>query len=240
MPLANPQTQEFDHEVVLPTLVPLVASETQSGAALTLDYGQDLLLERVASVDGDAVTSPPLPIPIGPSFADSTGFQGSFVDLDDDGVGDYAEGTLTISGPGFLEGDVAWRLTRPSAGACAEGAAGDVVVDLSFDGSDRPVVDWGETTAVGLYVTDPDAQPPAGPGQLVTGGDVYWAIQLEAFPDGFAGPVTYGEVPTLAIDATQDVGGAAPGAAALVSGQCYKVSLLTTEFLQGSFTFVMP
>ena len=88
-------------------------------------------------------------------------------------------------------------------------------------------------------LSDPDAQPPAGPGQPVTGGMAYWAVQLEAFPDGFAGPVTYGVVPPAAIDITAMVGGG-DGPAALVSGQCYKAVALTTGFKQGSVTFAMP
>jgi len=240
MPLANPMTQEFDLDNTLATLVPLTATETESGAALLLDYGKDLLLERVASVDGDRVVSPALPIPIGPSFADSTGFQGKLVDLDDDGIGDYAEGTLTISGPGFVEPGIAWRLSRPSDGGCTVGAAGDVALEVTFGEDNLPVIDWGEEEGAGLYVIEPDAQPPAGPGQPVSGGDVYWALQLEAFPSGFVGPVTYGELPDAAVDVTVDVGGAAPGAAALVSGQCYKANVLTTGFSSGEYTFVAP
>jgi len=240
MPLANPQTQEFDLENTLTTLVPFTATQTESGAALLVDYGQDLVLNRVAAVDGERVVSPALPIPIGPSFADSTGFQGTLVDLDDDGVGDYAEGTLSISGPGFLESGISWRLTRPSGGACDEGPAGDVAIDITFDEMNLPVIAWGDEPAVGLYIIDPDAQPPAGPGQPVSGGDVYWAVQLESFPDGFVGPVTYGVLPDASIDATEDVGGDAPGAASLVSGQCYKANILTGSFMQGEHTFIAP
>ncbi len=240
MPLANPMTQEFDLDNTLPTLVPLTATETESGAALLFDYGQDLILERVAAVDGERVLSPALPIPIGPSFADSTGLQATLVDLDDDGIGDYAEGTLTISGPGFVESGIVWRLSRPSSGECSVGGAGDVAVDVSFGDDDLPTFDWGEEQALGLYVMDPDAQPPAGPGQPVSGGDAYWALQAEVFPNGFVGPVAYGEVPEAAVDATLEVGGAAPGAAALVSGECYKVNVLTAAFTAGEYIFVAP
>jgi hypothetical protein len=239
MPLANPGTGKFDRDTILPTLTPLTATETPSGAALALDYSQGLALSRLASVDGAVVVSPPLPVPIGPSFADTSGFQGALVDLDDDGVGDYAEGLLTISGPGFVEAGIAWRLSRPSADECALGPAGELPVDVALDGP-TPLISWGDAQALGLYVIDPAAQPPAGPGAPVTGGATYWALQLEAFPDGFVGPVTYGEVPPAAVDITMAVGGAAPGPAALVSGQCYKVHVTTTMFSQGSFTFVMP
>jgi DNA-binding beta-propeller fold protein YncE len=240
MPTADIEAGEFDLDNTIPTVVVLSAAETASGAAMLLDYGQDLVLERIAVVDGSTFVTPPLPIPIGPSFADSSGAQGMLIDLDDDGIGDEAEGTLTISGPGFQESGVHWRLSRPTAGGeCNEGSEGALPIDLSFDGDGLPVVDWGAELGLGVYFIDPDAQPPAGPGQPVTGGAVHWAIQLENFPDGFAGPVTYGIVPPAAVDATADVGGP-DGPAQLVSGQCYKVVALTTGFVQGSVIFTMP
>ncbi|MCA9688804.1 MAG: hypothetical protein KC636_04295, partial [Myxococcales bacterium] len=241
MPLANPIEGKFDLENTLPTAVPLVASERASGAAVVLDYGQELILERVFSVDGDTLVSPPLPIPIGPSFSDSTGMQAAFVDLDADGVGDFAEGTLTISGPGFLESGIRWTLARPvEAGDCEEGPSGAVALSLDF--SDGLTISYGEgdTGALGLYVMDPQATPPAGPGQQVSGGEVYWSVQAEMFPVGFQSPVVYGEVPAGGVDATVDVGGAAPGAAPLQSGQCYKVNVLSDGFAQGDYVFVMP
>ncbi|MFV8751034.1 Ig-like domain-containing protein [Nannocystaceae bacterium ST9] len=240
MPTADIEAGEFDLENTIPTVVTMTIGETGSGGAMLLDYGQDLTLERVAVVDGSTFVTPPLPIPIGPSFADSSGAQGMLIDLDDDGIGDEAEGTLTISGPGFQESGVHWKLSRPSAaGECNEGSEGALPIDLSFDGEGLPLVDWGAELGLGVYFIDPDAQPPAGPGQPVTGGDVYWAVQLENFPDGFAGPVTYGVVPPAAIDTTADVGGG-DGPAELVAGQCYKVVVLTTGFVQGSVVFAMP
>jgi DNA-binding beta-propeller fold protein YncE len=240
MPTADIEAGEFDLENTIPTVVTLSADETASGAAMLLDYGQDLMLERLAVVDGSTFVTPPLPIPIGPSFADSSGARGMLIDLDDDGIGDEAEGTLIISGPGFQEAGVHWRLSRPTvAGECNEGSEGALAIDLSFDLDDLPVLDWGADLGLGVYFIDPDAQPPAGPGQPVTGGAVYWAIQLENFPDGFAGPVSYGVVPPAAIDATEDVGGNF-GPTELVPGQCYKVVVLTTAFVQGSVIFQMP
>lgn len=41
-------------------------------------------------------------------------------------------------------------------------------------------------------------------------------------------------VPAGAVDATTEVG-AMPGAAPLVSGACYKFSVITTDFKTGSF-----
>jgi hypothetical protein len=240
MPTADIAAGEFDLDNTIPTVVTLSVAENASGGTMLLDYGQDLALERVAVVDGSTFVTPPLPIPIGPSFADSSGARGMLIDLDDDGIGDEAEGTLIISGPGFQEAGVHWRLSRPTvAGECNEGSDGALAIDLSFAMDGSPVVDWGADLGLGVYFIDPDAQPPAGPGQPVTGGNTHWAIQLENFPDGFAGPVTYGVVPPAAIDTTADVGGGA-GPAVLVPGQCYKVVALTTGFVQGSVIFAMP
>ncbi len=240
MPTADVAAGEFDLENTIATAVTIKITESAVGGAMVLDYGQDLVLERLAVVDGANFVTPALPIPIGPSFADSSGAQGMLVDVDGDGVGDEAEGTLTISGPGFQESGVHWKLSRPSAaGECNEGSEGALPVALSFDAEGLPVLDWGADLGLGVYFIDPDAQPPAGPGQPVTGGKAYWAIQLENFPDGFAGPVTYGIVPPAAIDITATVGGG-DGPAALVPGQCYKAVALTTGFKQGSVIFAMP
>lgn len=240
MPTADIEAGEFDLENTIPTVVTIAMTETASGGQMLLDYGQDLVLERVAVADGSTFVTPPLPIPVGPSFADSSGAQGMLIDLDDDGIADEAEGTLTISGPGFQESGVHWKLSRPSAaGECNEGSDGALPIDLSFDAEGLPVVDWGADLGLGVYFIDPDAQPPAGPGQPVTGGNAYWAVQLENFPDGFAGPVTYGVVPPAALDTTAEVGGGM-GPADLVAGQCYKVVVLTTGFVQGSVIFAMP
>jgi YVTN family beta-propeller protein len=241
MPTADLEALEFNRETTITTSVSLSVDATAAGGQVTLDYGQDLALARAFVVDGQTLRSPALPIPIGPSFADSTGIAATLVDLDGDGIGDYAEGTVTISGPGFLEPGVAWRLVRPSApGTCEEGSAGALALDLQF-GPDGPIVDWGsdQPDGLGVYFIGPDAQPPAGPGQPVTGGEVFWALQLANFPDGFAGPVSYGTVPDGAIDDTQNVGGG-DGPAALQSGDCVKVAVTTTGFMQGSITFVVP
>lgn len=243
MPTADIAEQQFDLENTLETLVPFtVTAGTTDGGELLLDYGDDLILERLAVVSGDQLLTPALPIPIGPSFADGSGMQATLVDLDEDGVGDYAEGTLTISGPGFVESGITWRMTRPTAeGECPEGPQGDLPVSVEFvDGN--PVVDWeGSDTAdgLGVYFIGPDATPPAGPGQPVTGGEVFWAVQLEAFPQGFAGPVTYATVPPGAVDETANIGGG-DGPVALESGDCVKATVTTTAFGQGAVVFAVP
>ncbi|MCH9683781.1 MAG: Ig-like domain-containing protein [Deltaproteobacteria bacterium] len=240
MPTADLEEQAFDLDQTLEVSVDMVVTETAGGGEAVIDYGQDLVLERAFVIDGDTVRSPALPIPIGPSFADSTGMQATFVDEDGDGVGDFAEGELTISGPGFLESGITWRLTRQTGGGeCVEGSAGELPVTVVAS-PDGPVVDWGSTEpdAVGVYFIGPDALPPAGPGQPVTGGEVFWAAQLEEFPNGFAGPVTYGVVPPGAVDETAGVGGG-DGPVALEPGMCVKVNVLTTNFQQGEATFIV-
>lgn len=241
MPTADLEALRFDLEQTIPTAVPLTVVETAAGGEVVFDYGLDLILERSVVVDGGTLVTPALPIPIGPSFADSTGIQATLVDVDDDGIGDEAEGTLTISGPGFQESGIVWRLARPSAGGeCETGSEGALPVEVSFDGA-TPIVDWGsvEPDALGVYFLDPDAQPPAGPGQPVTGGDALWVVQLSDFPNGFAGPVTYGVVPDGAQDDTAAVGGG-DGPAELQAGQCVKAAVTTTGFEQGSVIFVVP
>lgn len=89
-----------------------------------------------------------------------------------------------------------------------------------------------------MYFIGPDALPPGGPGQQVTGGDVFWAVQAAEFPNGFAGPVTYGVVPDGAVDSTETVGGGA-GPAELQPGDCVKAAVQTTSFQSGSVTFVV-
>ncbi|KIG19183.1 collagen triple helix repeat domain protein [Enhygromyxa salina] len=241
MPTADLEATEFDLDNTIATAVPLSVVETQSGGEMLLDYGEDLTLERVAVVVGGLLVTPALPIPIGPSFADTTGIQATLIDEDDDGIADYAEGSLTIAGPGFLESGVTWRLTRPTViGECNEGSTGALPVTVEF-GAEGPIVDWGSDMpdGLGVYFIGPDAQPPAGPGQPVTGGDAHWVVQVADFPNGFAGPVTYGVVPDGAIDDTANVGGG-DGPATLSPGQCVKAAVTTTAFGQGSVTFVVP
>jgi hypothetical protein len=108
----------------------------------------------------------------------------------------------------------------------------DVVVET--DGGDI-LIDWGEDEALGLYVTTYGATLPMGPGTFISGGDAFWAISTTAFPQGFVGPVTYGELPDLAIDESE-ANGATEGGSELESGECYQFSVITTAFQTGSFT----
>jgi mono/diheme cytochrome c family protein len=225
MPSFNPATG-FDPSSTFPVSVPVRATPTAGGARLHLDLGQGLELERAAVVDGDQLYMPPLPIPIGPSFGDTV--PDAPVAL----AADAAAGTFTLAGPGFFVPDVAWSLARAPVG-CTEGTTGNVTVDMSESGE----ITWaGGDAALALYVTDAAASIPLGPG-AVTGGASYWILQSSAFPAGFAAPVTYGSVPSGAVDA-----GAASMAhfEPLTSGHCYKVTVTTTAFKQGARTVLWP
>ena len=108
---------------------------------------------------------------------------------------------------------------------------GSADLEVQFDGTDL-FIDWGDTNAIGVYVTEPDATLPQGPGETI-GGTAYWVLEMQQFPTGFAGPVTYGDVPEGADEATLKHGGD-EGGAALDEGICYKVSVTTTTFQVGS------
>lgn len=233
MPSVDFANGGFDPSSTLPTAVGLTVVGTASGGVATVDFGQDLVMEERLVVSGGRIRSGAVPVPIGPSFADSTGFQGDFEDADGDGIGDTAEGTLTISGPGFVETNVAWSLARPLAeGECAEGSFGTPTVVIDRDGEGRAVLSWEGPNSIGVYVTDPDAVLPTGPKGVVTNGDAFWVLEAETFPTGFAGPVTYGVLPAGAVDASERHG-APEGGASLEEGGCYKFSVTSNQFTVG-------
>lgn len=228
----------FDYDTLNPTVATITATPTASGATLAIDYGQGFVLTVEATIAGDTLHVPAVPIAVGGSGVDGHAVAVQLVDADADGVADEAVGTIEFSGPGMPDADLSWDLRRPvDPGACEEGPAGAFAVTVTPDDAG---IAWGDAPALSLFVTDPQAVLPTGPGQPVTEGDTYWALQLETFPNGFSGPVTYATVPPGAIDVTADVGGAGPGAAALEPGACYKFSVITTEFKTGSVTLRWP
>lgn len=231
------ETQDFDYDNVLPTTATITATPTPSGATLAVDYGRGFVLNVPAVIEGDTLYLPNLVIAIGNSGVDSTRMQATLVDEDGDGVAERTSGQVGFSGPGMHGEGLDWQLERPTGGECEPGASGDVPLTITFEGG-VPVVDF-EGEALGLYVTDPGAALPAGPGQPITGGAVYWGLQLEAFPEGFSGPVTYGEVPAGAVDATADLGGEGPGAVPLMPGQCIQLAVTTTDFESGQVVVVL-
>ena len=92
-----------------------------------------------------------------------------------------------------------------------------------------------EEDAIALWVTEPDAMTPFGPG-TVMGGDTFWSIASQNAPaEGFAQLVTYGVIPDGADDTTETNGGPFQE---LQVGGCYKVTVATTAFGVGSRTFV--
>ena len=232
--------QGFDFDTLLPTVATVTATPTASGADLAIDYGQGFVLAMPVVISGTTLHWPALPIAVGGSAVDGHGTQIDLVDTDADGVADEGAGEVEFSGPGMPDALVAWDLRRPVvAGECEEGASGDVMVELMAIGA-MPTIAWGDAQGLSLFVTDPQAVLPGGPGTPVTGGETQWSIQLENFPDGFLGPVTYGVVPAGAIDTTEVSGGAGPGAATLEPGRCYKFSVLTTAFKSGQRIVRLP
>ncbi len=225
----------FDADATLPIRSELIAVAGRDGAALDLDLGQGLRWAMSAVIEGDTLHLPPFPLSFGFSMAQGQAIVATLVDEDGDGVADVASGTVRMTGPGFDEDGVAWTLRRPRG--CEPGAEGDVAVAVSTGPGGEPVIDWGGARALGLYVTDPGANLPVGPGQVVSNGAAYWVLEAAAFPIGFDGPVTYGEVPRRAVDASA-THGAPVGGAALEAGACYTFSVVTDRFQTGSFTVV--
>lgn len=231
MPVLDFFNGRFDRDNTLDTSVSLVATPTENGATLQLDYLDDLELTLTAVIDGDEVTSEPIPVPIGPSFTDTTGIRtAKLTDDDGDGIADSASGTLVMSGPGFEEADVEWTLARPAAG-CEVGIDGNTEVLVNLDEAGRAEISWPvDALALALYVTDAEAKIPLGPGQTVMGGDTYLALFSEDFPNGFSGPVTPdAPVPMGATDVTEENGGPA-GGAPVPEGTCAKVYILFEGF----------
>jgi hypothetical protein len=227
----------FDPNVTVKATVLAKAEATASGARLVLDYGQDLQRTLPVVIDGKTLLVPPLGVPAGPTFADSAGFTADLVDSDGDGVADSASGKLTMTGPGILLPDVAWELVRDAGDQCNVGASGDVVVAMTTDAGVTQI-DWGADPAIGLWVTSPGAVLPAGPGK-VTNGTTYWSLATASFPSGFLAPVTYGVAPAMATDNTAMNDGVT-GGTPLVSGTCYKVSVVTTSFKSGQLVLLQP
>lgn len=239
MPVPDFENLGFDPSTTIAVTTPFTATATAAGASdLVVDFSEGLLYATHGVVDGSTLNVPPVPVPVGPSFADTTGLSAEAFDDDGDGVLDRAEGTLTISGPGFVVSNITWQLGRPGpVDACEEGPSGDVALTLERDAEGVPTVSWDDSAAgmaLGLYVTDTEAQLPLGPGP-VTGGETYWAVATTAFPDGFGGPVTYGVVPEGAQDDSA-THGAPEGGATLEPGECYRIGVITNQFNFGYYT----
>ena len=214
------------------------ATASASGSTVVLELDDELTWTTEAIIDGMSFEIPAMPIRAGNSLAQGSALTGLAVDIDTDGVVDYASGDFVVSGPGFHIEDVAWTI-EPEAEAvdCAPGAEGPFTVDVSVSDTEV-VIDWGEQGALGLYVTTYGADLPLGPGMVVENGDAFWTISTTEFPVGFSGPVTYGVLPAGATD-DSEANGAPIGGAALESGNCYQFSIITDSFQIGSFTLTL-
>lgn len=211
--------------------IPVAVQRTASGATLELDLGGGLVMWRDAVLDGRTLHLPAVAVPVGPSFAD---FVPQAVELSEDDEL-IAEGTGRFAGPGFELEDIAWRLEPERENApCEPGSDGLLALEIGVDASDAMTIAWAsEDDGIGLWVTDPEAEIPLGPGE-VEGGDTYWSLSSENPPaEGFAQPLTYGVTPQGAVEDTQRHGGSFRE---LVVGECYKVSVATTAFQLGSRT----
>lgn len=232
MPVPKPDFSGFNPDATAPATVVFYTSERDSGADVVVDYGDGLVYNTAVTVNAGEIHLPPLPVPVGPSFADTFGTTATLVDEDGDGIADGAAGTLTIAGPGFELSGIKWRMTRPpSVDGCTAGPVDKANIQVTIDEKGRPVVSWddGKTGALGVYVTEPGANLPFGPGQKVTGGKTWWAVTAEKFPAGFKGPVTMGVLPEGGVDATVDQGGPA-GGAPLPAGACVQFGVISSKF----------
>jgi len=242
LPLPNFAENTFDNSTTVQISARWIATSTASGADLIVDYDNDLVYATPAVIEGNQLNVEQILIAVTTSFADTEGLVVELIDEDNDGVADSAAGTLTMVGPGFSVPDVTFTLSRPSDGpapTCTPGAAGDFDLTLSFAG-ETPVIDWDADTlgnSLGFYVTDPGATLPLGPGTTVSNGEAYWALAAENFPAGFAGPVTYGQVPAGATDDSA-THGAPVGGAALEAGRCYQFSVITNMFQTATYTLI--
>ena len=240
MPSFNPAMGGFDPANTTEIVVSLEAKPTPSGALFQMDYQQGLALEARVTLSQDQLFSEPLPVPIGPSFADTTGIQAAQVkDADGDGELDEASGRLSMSGPGFVLPDIAWELRRPNLAQCPEGATGQAMIMVSVDAAGLATLELPQgARALAVYITDPGATIPMGPGP-VTQGQTYLALSAASFQEGFAGPITMGSLPAGAVDVTPMNGGM-PLGTPLSPGGCYKAFVLLAGFQSGQVIFRVP
>ena len=63
------------------------------------------------------------------------------------------------------------RRAWPASRLMAEDESGALAVGITKGMDGTPIVDWGSTEGLGLYVTSPSAELPAGAGQTVKNGE---------------------------------------------------------------------
>ena len=158
-------------------------------------------------------------------------------DDDGDGIIDRISGTMTLTGPGLDYEDRPFTIEAASeVGECSIGEEGPLSLTITQEGDDI-LIDWGEGLSLSLFVTSPEAVLPLGP-VPVMGGETYWSLAPIEFPNGFAGPVTYGITPEAAMDATTTHGGPV-GGIPLEAGNCYKFGVLV-DFMYSTQTMLWP
>jgi hypothetical protein len=225
------ENKRYDSSVIIPVTVPMQATATPYGAVLTAQTTERLEGRYDVVIDGTRAYFPPFAFPVGPGFLNrSFPSEITLRDDDEDGVADRGESTLFFRSPGLEALDVRWTIARDDGGPeeCSD-AEGMHEVTLTMGETGEPIVEWtADVDALGYYVTDPEATPPAGPGP-VTGGETYWAVATTSFPMGFRGPVRYGEVPMGGADVSMD-SGAPQGGAPLPPGSCIELTLVFSDF----------
>lgn len=236
MPAFDFENDRFNPDITVEAPNPFVAEPSDSGSNLVFQLQEDLDWSTTATIAGDQFAIPALPVKAGNSLAQGSALVGTGVDIDGDGVVDYASGEFIISGPGFYLDEVAWTIEpKVEIPDCVPGSEGSFTVSVDVD-DDGIVIDWdGDAGALGLYVTTYGATLPMGPGTTVSNGDAFWAISTTAFPDGFDGPVAYGELPEDATD-DSELNGIPEGGVDLTPGDCYQFSVITDTFQTASYT----
>lgn len=234
-PAFDIQAGGLDPSVTSAVDVALTATAAPNGGQVTATMTDALEIEVPMTLDGDVLQWPAMALPLGgTSFASAWPTTMVAEDRDGDGIVDHAEGAMRISGPGFDADDVEFTIERRSADGCEADATGSHPLTLGAAETGELQIEWDGPDALGVYVTEPGAQPPLGPG-MVTGGATYWAAQTAAFPTGFAGPVTYGETPEGANDISE-ANGAPAGGAAIEAGACITVHVQFTDFSTSTAT----
>lgn len=230
-PNLDRENNRYDDSVIIPVKVSMQATPTPYGSALLAQTTPLLEGRYDVVIDADTAYFPPFAFPVGPGFLNrSFPTEITLRDEDGDGIADAGESTLELRSPGLEALGVRWTIERDTGEPVdCSGMEGPNEVTLSMDDAGAPVVEWSaDVTALGYYVTDPEATPPAGPGP-VTGGETYWAVSTASFPAGFEGPVRYGEVPAGGQDVSED-SGAPLGGAPLPAGECIKLTLVFSDF----------
>lgn len=232
----------YDADNTRPITNPWAIEPTPWGGRAVADLGEDTTGELTLVVEGDVLRIPPIvyrEAGTGPSRTFPA--VGTVYDDDGDGVIDRADGELMFRSPGGEARGVAWAIGRPEPEpdpdpGCDGQTEGRHVLTIER-GERGPIVEWpAEAAALGLYVVEPQATPPLGPGE-VTGGEAWWVLQTANFPEGFGPRVVYGEVPEGADDVTAASGGVS-GGADLPEETCIKVHVTFTDFSMSVYRMV--